>query len=50
MSFRSRPPFGAARMTLGVCASALITACASTSPAEKSPPAQAAATPAPAPA
>ncbi|RKH05706.1 M13 family metallopeptidase [Corallococcus carmarthensis] len=50
MSFRSRPPFGAARMTLGVCASALITACASTSPAEKSPPpAQAAATPAPAP-
>ncbi|MBE4753312.1 M13 family metallopeptidase [Corallococcus sp. ZKHCc1 1396] len=54
MTSRSRPPFGAARMTLGVCASALITACASTAPAEKAPatpPAQAAApTPPPAPA
>jgi putative endopeptidase len=47
MSFRSRPTFSAARMTLGVCASALITACASTSPAEKPAPPPA---PAPAPA
>lgn len=51
MSFRSRPPFGAARMTFGVCASALITACASSATAEKTPPpTQAATTPAPAPA
>ena len=35
MTSRSRPPFGVARMTLGVYASALITACASSAPAEK---------------
>ncbi|MCY1043163.1 M13 family metallopeptidase [Corallococcus sp. bb12-1] len=52
MTSRSRPPFGAARMTFGVCASALITACASSAPAEKpvTPPAEAAAAPTPPPA
>ncbi|RKH14859.1 M13 family peptidase [Corallococcus sp. CA053C] len=38
MTSRSRPPFGVARMTLGVYASALITACASSAPAEKAAP------------